>query len=266
MENRNNMKTVSIKQVVANVIRNIGVGNLDAHYYTSILEWIGEAVNLLETSFTLITTSKILEVCEHIAFLPCGYVDTLCVEYKGQRLTMGTDVTDLTSQTSDFHKNHRIGSVHSDWLSTGNTIFSENTQSIIPIYSMPYNKKEYYHIQANAIQTSFASGHIKLHYLTVPVDVEGFPLIPDEQNYKEACYWYVLAKLIGAGFKSKVFDYGFADNKWREYQLLGVNATKVWTVEMAHKAIGSQIRLVFPFLASNDMFVNYETIQPIDKL
>jgi hypothetical protein len=39
------------------------------------------------------------------------------------------------------------------------------------------------------------------------VDADGLPLIPDNENYKQALYWYVRAMMIGSGYPDKQFTY-----------------------------------------------------------
>jgi hypothetical protein len=263
------MKAISIKQMLAYVIRNIGHNNIDGHYFPSLIEWIAEGVELLETTYVLSLTSKILPVCDHVAHLPCGYAATAAIEYQGRRLLKGADITDITRRTSIYHstQNLRSDADGNTWLATQFIKQNQISKSIAPLYEkLPVLPKEYYFIEANAIKTSFAHGEITLHYYQIPTDEEGYPLVPDIPAYKEAIYWYVLTKLIGAGYKHKVFDFNMVEEQWNGHRNIALDHAKSWTTEDAAKAIGLQTRLIFPMSAYTDFFVNYEQIQQIYRV
>lgn len=255
--------------MVAYILRNIGHNNIDSHYDQSIIEWVAEGVELLETTYTLTTKSKVLQICEHTAFLPCGYVETAAVEYLGRRLLKGADITDYKRRSTVYHskQNLRTSADSSSWLATNIIKQSENSNSIVPVYNaMPVMPKEYYHIEVNSIVTSFPTGEITLHYYSLPVDEEGYPLIPDIPSYKEAIYWYVLTKLIGAGYKHRVFDFNMVEEQWNGHRNIAIDHAKRWTTEDAAKAVGLQTRLIFPMSAYTDFFINYEQIQEIRRI
>lgn len=49
------------------------------------------------------------------------------------------------------------------------------------------------------------------------MDNEGFPLIPDNGHYKEALYWYVRAKMYGAGYDEKQYKLDYMDQKFQDH-------------------------------------------------
>ena len=52
-----------------------------------------------------------------------------------------------------------------------------------------------YSIKPGYIVTNLPTGYLKLSYDAVPIDDDGYPLIPDTMSYIEAIYWYVVVKL-----------------------------------------------------------------------
>jgi hypothetical protein len=57
------------------------------------------------------------------------------------------------------------------------------------------------------INTSFADGYVVVYYRGVKTDEDGFPMVPDNQSYKQALYWYCRSMMIGAGWEDKQFTY-----------------------------------------------------------
>ena len=53
-----------------------------------------------------------------------------------------------------------------------------------------------YVIKPGFINTSQKNGYLKLSYSALPSDDDGYPLIPDIPSWIEACYWYVVSKLL----------------------------------------------------------------------
>jgi hypothetical protein len=52
-----------------------------------------------------------------------------------------------------------------------------------------------YIVQGNFIKTNIESGYLQIAYLAMPIDIKGYPLIPDDQGYIDAIYWYIVNKL-----------------------------------------------------------------------
>lgn len=251
------MRTVSIKEIVARVITNIGRSNLSPEYYNDILTWISQGVNQLETKFNLITKSTILNIEEHIAYLPCDFQELIAVEYNGRRLPLGSDITDLPNQSSIYHNNNLFEShVFQPTQLPQNQPY--NSDKLENIDNNRY-LHEYYKLQLNVIQTSFETGKIKLHYLALPLDNEGFPLIPNDEDFKNALYWYVLMMLIGSGFKHKVFDYNYCFQQFEQIHApRAISSMKRWSPEKAKRLYRSINEIIQPTDSYARFFINEE--------
>ena len=51
-----------------------------------------------------------------------------------------------------------------------------------------------YMLKPGYIVTNVENGYIKLSYDAIAVDIDGYPMIPDNQSCFEAIYWYVTMK------------------------------------------------------------------------
>jgi len=274
--------STSIKEVLGRVIRNLG-NKLPAHYIDSMLEWIPEGVSQLRTPFTLYKTSTPNVGCDrefitqnHAIRLPCGLIELLSVEDEwGQRIhrsgaslsttnpsparsvVPGTNarVTDFVTNTDEFG----TGSEESPSVPwDGSNITPEYADITAP----------YYDLQLDYILTSKESMFIKLHYYALPTDNNGYPLIPDVDEYKEALYWYVIMKLIGTGFKHPVIPLtlnglDYAQRQFETYAGRALGEIKMPDQDRMAKLYNATTRLIPPVHFYEDFFQGAEQMQPI---
>lgn len=52
-----------------------------------------------------------------------------------------------------------------------------------------------YSIKPGYIMTNAPCGYLKLSYSAIPMDEDGYPLVPDKASFMEAIYWYITMKL-----------------------------------------------------------------------
>ena len=109
---------------------------------------------------------------------------------------------------------------------------------------------------------------VKIHYTALPTDDEGYPLIPDVAEYKEALYWYVMQKLIGTGFQHPVIPMNlngldYCDAKYKEYAGRALGEIKMPDQDRMGKLRNSVTRLIPPFHFYEDFFQGSEQVQPI---
>jgi hypothetical protein len=206
-------------------------------------------------------------VSNHVLCIPKDLCGLIAIEDEyGRIIPMGGDITDLKSTTKRSQirpTDDGRPSVFQMGVTHGNTtpIFGEDLEQL-PIASSNAN---YYKISGNYIQFSFEEGFVKLHYLRRPLDKEGYPLIPDNENFKQALYWYVLKQLIGAGYKHQVFDYGKCDEEFEKYGARAINEITYPSLDAMAKANRSLIRLIPPYHFYEDFFANSEQTQQIRK-
>lgn len=80
---------------------------------------------------------------------------------------------------------------------------SINSESFVPFGRLnKFNKTSLpnsslglqYSIKPGYIMTNVHSGFLKLSYNAVPLDEDGYPLVPDLASFSEAVYWYIAMK------------------------------------------------------------------------
>jgi hypothetical protein len=272
----------SIKEILVRVIRNLN-NKLPAHYIDDMLEWIPEAVEELRTPFTLDKKSTPNYDCKgqfitynHVVKLPCGLIEVLAVEDQyGNRIhrtgaqmdlenmskaRSQTDQTD--SRVTDFLTNVEVIGTGSEagpsvpWDGSNLTRYVQNTTAAA------------YDIRMDYLQTTEESMFVKIHYMALPVDEEGYPLIPNQTEYKEALYWYVMKKLIGSGFQHPVIPatlqgIEYCEKKYETYAGRALGEIKMPDQDRMYKLWTSTVRLIPPTHFHDDFFQGSGEIQPV---
>ena len=287
----------SAKEIMARIIRNNG-GKMPAHYMDSFLEWIPEAIEQLETKYQMETRSTgnwcdgnpepgALVTKNHVAPLPCGITDLIAVENEfGERVREGSDITDLTNQTTRYQSGGDGAGLSGARVTNFQVdVFDHkgaNPAIPPPGQTVPYdgsgikevqggNTANYYKIQGNMIQTSAECMFIKLHYQAMPIDGDGYPMVPNVEEYKQAVFFYCQRQLVAAGFDHKIWNgpqgYNYLDNQWEKYAGRALGVIKYPDQDRMERLRTSFAeRLIPPHHFYNDFFIGGEQTQEIQNI
>lgn len=197
-------KYTSIRDVVGMLVRNTRLQ--DASYLADAHEWIFEAARIMETEYTTAGKELPVRTVFHKAKLPCDLESIDAVEYCGTRLP----------ENKGARPPHRYSQTKSDEVYASTLVREEVIEGrynyvtqLTAINNRPFNPKDYYFTEMGQLNTSFAEGDVILYYQALPVDDDNMPLIPDNQSYKNALYWYCRAMMIGSGWKDEQFDFQY---------------------------------------------------------
>lgn len=262
-------KFVSAKEIIARVIRALGY-KLPSHYHDDLLEWIAEGLSMIQVTNSLELKVTGDEDCpgqlyirNYCVALPCGFqtIESL-TDSSGNRLEESSFLRGDVAYSNDdrpvtFNVNpftHPTTDGQTGTPSQSPNIFV-NIQGgdLTPASKL---RQHYYVIKGNYIQTSFEEGFVKLRYWAIPTCKEGYPLIPDNQNFKQALEWYVIKRLIGSGYEHKTFNYQFADNEFEKYAARGMGEVSYRSVDTAARVHNTMIRLIPPVRYREDYFVS----------
>lgn len=205
-----------LEQVIGRVFRNTRAQ--DASYAEDMNEWIPEAMGYMKTRIALVKRWQDVNVRYHKGRLPCGLVDLLAVQWGNCRLPyLRSDIAasvlgPSTSTSPSVYPNIPLRGT----TPFGTHLVSRDTEDegvpvrffetdLESLELLPNAQGAWYYTELDYINTSFADDCVRIFYKGIPVDSKGFPLIPDDEYYKEAIYWYCRAKMIGCGYEDKVF-------------------------------------------------------------
>lgn len=261
-------KLVSAKAVIGKIYRDFKP--TIPGWEASAIEWIGEAAEAIGQSAGLIQKSTGNVACfdactivSHRAKLPCDLVNLQAVEYNGARLPFGSDLT-----AGGLPNHPRTTNIYTNSGTTASIgILAGNSKSTAKVATGAITLEgvvtDYYIINPDYIQTSFESGHIKLHYEAYPTCPDGFPMIPDHYYYKTAAEWYVMEKLFLLGYSNPAVDYKIAHQFWCEYKILAQNKAAFPSIDKMDRFHSMWTRLIPNTVLPKDFFAGGETTESI---
>lgn len=206
-------KTISLKNVISKVYSGLNIK--DESQYINIIEWLGEAISKIKTDAQLESVCTTLCIDNHRAELPCDFMYLSEVDYKGFQLTKAS-------------ANHLVKTNH-DNIGIYNQ-YDYVDKRLDGLKNIAYCKGQKYEfiggdsftIDKGWFKTSFFKGDVKITYKRLPVDDEGFPLVPEEESYREALFWYCAWKYF---FIRKIEANG---NEFNKFNNLSLEAEQKW--------------------------------------
>lgn len=204
-------KKVSLKNVISKVYSDLNIKDED--HYTKIIEWLGEALSKIKVHDQLESVSTTLCVKNHKTELPCDLVYLEEVGHNGRQLTK----TSASSLEQKYNSNMVLYNQYSsiDINKINNKCFELGLK-----YTYPDG--QYFLIENGWFKTSFNSGDVDIVYKRFPLDNEGFPLIPEEESFRSALFWYVAWKYF---FIKKIEASG---NDFNKFHTLSLESEQKW--------------------------------------
>lgn len=246
-------KSCSIDEVIARIVRNTRIQ--DSSFIPDFNEWIPEAMGYMRTSFVLKPVFEDVDIIFHKGQLPCDLEQLDAVEYKGKRLPVSNTV-------KNYRTGHNLGgttnpvtnaplftsvvtsTLNNDNIMYNSTIIAEN--SSIGQDACEKQPTDWYGIESNYITTSFADGTVRLHYMARPSDENGLPLIPDNEDYKQAIYYYVRGMMIGAGFEDRTLKYEECMQRYELHARRAINQISYPTPDQKEQILKTAVRFFPP--------------------
>jgi len=225
-----NGKLCSSKEIILKIIRDNGYQVQD-FTYSDIIEWLGECLDLIGCAYSLRKNIACIKIKDHRGILPCDFHTP--IQASAFNCQTGIQIP-MRTATSSFHplffqNPNNVGIVDPNqpisFDGQGNPIFNfmnfDEAVSKQIVSSFGSSDKDVtYELNDNYIFTTFKDGaSVLFAYYGFPVDSEGFPMIPDNSKFKEACAAFVRSKidykLYRTGKLSKpLFDWAEQQRDW----------------------------------------------------
>lgn len=246
-------QSVSIDDVIGRIIRNTRVQ--DTSYIADMVEWIPEAMEMLNTRQQTqgAWTDPPMKIRFHKCRLPTGLLYIDAVEHQGRRLHYGDSVKNI-HRPNVHHRTDQDTrpSVEQTWTSEVVKYPAPTNQANLyfgvlkKVIGVPHHDKHYYEVEMGCILTDFPDGEVTIYYRRTPLDENNMPLIPDNSNYKEALYWYVRSKMIGAGFDDRIVKMKECDEKFEFYAARAVAEIDYPSPDQMETKVNTFSRLIPP--------------------
>jgi hypothetical protein len=225
-------KYTSVQRVIAKVFADLDLKE-GTHPISDMISWCGEALEKIGAfpQFVTKVTGKndqpLIEIQDYQGRLPLDFhrliqmayapgedgpwypmrSATGSMEFERENLQVtGTDPEDVASNNSLVLLTMSLYDLtYEEALNKINT--EPATRSLLTGLLTSSNSAKYqdtttttsdfiYTINGSWIKTNMDTGYIMLSYQAIPTDVDGYPLIPDDQSFIDALYWYIAMKIL----------------------------------------------------------------------
>jgi len=235
----------------------------DSTYADDLLEWLKEGINLLRLRHMTTPSHCYIPISSNIGKLPCGLIYLDGIVYNGKRLRKGTSgidtrVTDLLikepTKVQTYFATDTTDPAYQN-IQDYKLVRGDDLKPVTEI-----NQTEYYITFPNHIQTSFKEGCVLVLYRSLPVDKEGYPLIPDEGNIKQALFWWLMAQITLSGYRhaDPKMDYDYCEAKFTHYSIEGKGNMKYLSVDQRESLLRLTTNLIPPRGYYEKFFINGE--------
>lgn len=288
-------KLVSCKQVISKVMADLDLDD-KATRTSDMIEWCGEAmekigsVRQLRRRVSGVDGAEVLTLSGNQAKLPIDLFRLNRVAYSTNALgpwlpmTVSSSSFNVWSSTASTSVSDAVSEIDEDtlvWLVkqlygkqlnkptmttaealailNGDTNIRTVLTNMIRSANSSSNSADYelkYSIKPGYVVTNISDGYIKLSYDAIPIDADGYPLVPDMMSYIEALYWYIVKKLfwgmlIRGTIKQELYD--SSCRSWNFYckQAYG---DSMMPNEDEMESISNQWNKLIPELRSGDSF------------
>src|SRR4030043_444867 len=231
---------VSCKKVISKIATDLNWGE-EPHRISVIMEWIGESVKKRGAFPSLVTrvTGKedlpLLTISNYQAKLPA---DLNTINQVAYSVATTGPFYPMRYATGSYSSTHpvKINPVST----TTNTIPNSEKDTI---FSLDYS----YIVVGGYIKTNIKDGYLLVSYQAIPTDTDKYPLVPDDESFFEAIYWYINMKLTYPEWKSgRVRDAVYYDAKssWNYYRKQAYAQAMMPNIDQLESIKNAWIRLV----------------------
>lgn len=202
-------KQVSLKNIIAKVYRDLGLK--EEEDFINFIEWGAEALEQIGVFEQLETKTLCIPINFYKAELPCDLVYLNYVSYGNKNLQPSSSLTGPVMTEEDRSR---------DWtgLSLPDSILTN--VNYIPSISSSSSARNSYSISGGYLNIGVEKGDVHINYQAMPVDEEGYPLVPDHVSFREAVYRYIVYKWLYPRYIRGEADarmIGDAEQKWLWY-------------------------------------------------
>ena len=221
-------KLVSSKSIIAKIIADLDLQEEEIKI-SDFIEWIGEANEKIGAVTQCIQKDIVLKVSGYQAKLPSDlnnlYTVAFSFKSNGGWIPLKRSTSNFTLPDAITPSDTQMLINDNDMIPLVKNLFgytndreaidklNENTNvkpilsTLLNQYTVPsvngtmqfsnstnFSNTLQYMLKPGYIVTNVENGYIKLSYDAIAVDMDGYPMIPDNQSYFEAIYWYVTMK------------------------------------------------------------------------
>lgn len=230
-------KLVSVNVVIAKIVRDLDLGKKEINWQ-DFIEWIAEGLAHIGAYSQFTQKETVIPVVDHRAEVPCDFYELIQVtEVVGCSCTTGSQYDMIKSGLKALGLYNPNDPTILEPLSLKNIKFAQgvtlgnnrlheqlrSNQDFINTCSMNLSigSNDYRYVKEGGyFMTKFRDGFLRLSYLAIPVDCEGYPMIPENVSFFDALFWKVAYHLSMRGYEfpnPEMRNLSFCKRKWDFY-------------------------------------------------
>ena len=182
---------ISCKTVISKVFTDLDLQE-ESHRITDFVEWIGEGMLKIGAFPSMITkvTGKeglpALQLDDYQAKLPCDLYSINQVAYSASEYG---PFYPMRYAAGSYSFNNEMTKKSPQLDATDNKTIPSTQGG--PQFSGDFT----YSVTGNWIKANVRDGYLLISYQAIPIDEDGYPMIPNDVSFSEALYWYINMKL-----------------------------------------------------------------------
>lgn len=229
-------KTVSVREVIAKVYRDLGLTEEDL--FIDFVEWSAEALDQIGTFTQLDSKTTTIDISNYKGELPDDFVYPDMITYNNIPLLSTDNTPDKIDMLYPKEPYSPYLSKYKNATYVSHTGFEHPTEKQLDGLK--------YQISSCYIKTGFESGCLKMTYKSLPLDCDGLPLIPDYVEFREAVYWYINMKQTYKMWRvGSIRDgiYQHAEGRWNFYCQQAASKAMIPDLAMLEKIKRNYLKL-----------------------
>ena len=182
---------ISIKTTIGRFLKELGLEN--TAYVEDIPQWTEDAISIIGAPSYYVYKRQKAQIIDYKCNLPCD-LEYLHSVYVSSSLIEAEDIKQLRRL---FIRNV---------ATLGGELFTTNT-----------NCSAYGTINGNFLHTSFETGVVYFVYKGIPLDCDGYPLVPKSAELNTALQYYFIQRMALSGYKHPVLSFADALQLWEKH-------------------------------------------------
>ncbi len=178
---------ISIKTTIGRFLKELGLE--DTSYAQDIPQWVEDAVQIMGIPNYYVYKHRMIKIEDYRGTLPCD-IESI----------HGFWVTNNYTKCTSINLMRRL-------FIRNSPLFGEGIQTVT-------GSTGYGSVNGGFIHTSFKKGIVYLVYQGIPLDCDGYPLVPKDAKVNEALQYYFIYRMSLSGYKHPVVSFDMAYQMW----------------------------------------------------
>lgn len=183
---------ISIKSTIGRLLKEFGLP--DTAYVEDIPQWTADAIEIIGIPNYYVFKRHLGKVEGSRTKLPCD-IENL----------WGVFVAPGYNTTTNHNNLKRLFLQNSPFFGKGQG------------YETTDRLSSYGSINGMYLDTSFDKGYVYFSYQGIPLDCEGYPLVPKNAHLNTALQYYYISRMSLSGFKHPILDFASANSLWEKH-------------------------------------------------